>query len=92
MANEQRFYRHVENLDDAKTAIRELTDHSYDLREQMDEMRAQHKSAIDGVQVQMKKLGSALNSQINGLNVKGVPPANGQTLKWNASTGQIEWT
>jgi hypothetical protein len=29
---------------------------------------------------------------INGLNVKAVPPKSGQTLKWNAATGQIEWT
>jgi hypothetical protein len=32
------------------------------------------------------------NSQISGLNVKAVQPSDGQTLAYNASSGQIEFT
>jgi len=35
---------------------------------------------------------SASNSKVNGLYVKAVPPADGQTLKYVAKTGQIEWS
>lgn len=31
------------------------------------------------------------NSRISGFNVVGTPTTTGQTLQWNASTGQIEW-
>jgi hypothetical protein len=88
MANQGRFYRKVETMEDAQVAIRELTDHTYDLRAQVDG----HKKTIEQNQKQISALGTALNSQINGLNVKAIPPTNGQTLKWNAATGQIEWT
>jgi hypothetical protein len=88
MANENRFYRKVNTLEDAELAIRELTDHTYDLRKQIDG----HKKTIDQMQKQTSALGTALNTQINGLNVKAVPPTNGQTLVWNAATGQVEWT
>ena len=35
---------------------------------------------------------SSPTSTISGLQVSGSPTANGQSLKWNASTGQIEWS
>lgn len=92
MPNEQRFYRHVSTIEEAHTAIKELTDHTYDLRQQMSEMKDAHAKAMDGVHKKVQELGTALNSQINGLNVKAVPPAHGQTLKWNAATGQVEWS
>jgi len=87
MANKGRFYRNVTSIEEANVAIKELTDHTYDLRDQING----HKKTIEHMQKQ-QGLGTALNSQINGLNIKAVPPTNGQTLKYNAATGQIEWT
>jgi hypothetical protein len=38
------------------------------------------------------KATSTINTKVNGLNVKAVPPTNGQTLKYNSATGQVEWS
>lgn len=35
--------------------------------------------------------GGPSNTKIGGLNVIGIPPADGQVLTYNAATGQIEW-
>lgn len=92
MANERRYYRQVSTIEEAHLAIKELTDHTYDLRSQIAEMKDSHAKAMNGMQKQVSQLGTALNSQVNGLNVKAVPPTNGQVLKYNSATGQIEWT
>ena len=91
MANQDRFYRKVGNLEEAQTAIHELTDHTYELRQQMSEMKDRHEKAVNGMHVQLAALGKGINSQICGLNVSGSPTANGQKLTWNAATGQLEW-
>ena len=95
MANPQRFYRNVGNLDEAKTAIHELTDHTYELREQMSAMKDDHAKAMDGVQKQISSLNSGLNSQVAGISVKSVTDSaslkNGYTIRYNSATGQFEF-
>ena len=87
MANEQRFYRKVSSVEEAQTAIHELTDHVYDLRGQVDD----HKRTIEQMKSSQYESVKEFNTKINGLFIKGIPPANGQKLTWNAATGQIEW-
>ena len=37
------------------------------------------------------KATSTINTKVNGLNVKAIPPSNGQKLTWVAASGQLEW-
>jgi hypothetical protein len=87
MANKQRYYPQVKDVESANVAIHQLHDHVYDLRSQLDE----HKATIDKMQKEKATLNSGVNTQIGGLNVSGSPTANGQKLVWNAGTGQLEW-
>ena len=71
-------------------AHREAFNKIYQLQDQLDR---RHKE-LDG---KISSLGKAQmpngpsNTKIQGLNVGGTPPQNGQKLTYNAATGQIEW-
>jgi hypothetical protein len=97
LPNPQRFYREVRSLDDAKTAIHELTDHTYDLREQV----AGHERTIADLHGKLKAQAGAsaakqaFTGDIQGIKVKAVTDPlslkNGWTLKYNAATGELEF-
>jgi len=69
-------YNHVYALTDALAAA-----HS-----RMAEMEKSHQA------LQQQVANGPSNTKIAGLNVRATPPLNGQSLKYNAATGQIEWT
>ena len=95
MPSERRFYRQVGSVEEAQTAIHELTDHTYELRRQMEEMRGQHAEAMAGMKKQVAKLGDLLNTQVAGINVKATTDAlslqNGYTIRFNSATGEFEF-
>src|ERR1039458_6660855 len=72
---------------------RALYDHMYaqqrkntDLEGQLAELQKSHGT------LQGKGANGPSTTKIQGLNVKGVAPKDGQTLKYVAATGEIEWT
>ncbi len=97
MPNVQRFYRQVTTIDDAHTAIKELTDHVYELRQRLDAHHEQLGKITTGSASAASKptLNSGLNSQIAGISVKSVTDPstlkNGYTIRYNAATGQFEF-
>jgi hypothetical protein len=103
MANQQRFYREVNSLDDAKTAIKELTDNQYSMRDQIN----QHKTTIDGHEktiaghkqtIKQMQQRQSSNDNLQGIKIKGITSpgtgglANGMTLKYNSASGQFEFS
>lgn len=93
MPNPQRFYRDVKSLEDAKTAIHELTDHAYNMREQLEG----HKKTIAELHGKIKAQNGkkAFTGDIQGIKVKAVTDMlslkNGWSLKYNAATGELEF-
>lgn len=72
--------------------FRLLFNHVYALQDSLAEakgriadMEKSHKSLSDQVAA------GPSTTKIQGLNVKGVPPTNGQVLTYNSATGDIEW-
>jgi hypothetical protein len=71
--------------------IYDLQDTVKSLQSQLGEHAGKIQSAhskADAAQSEAKKAGGT----INGLNVKAIPPADGQTLKYSKKSGQIEWS
>jgi len=72
-------------------------DHIYALQDQMAAQHAELKKAHADLKTQMGTLqqqqfpNGPSNTKIQGLNVRGAPPTNGQTLKYNSATGDISW-
>lgn len=71
-------------------AHRQLYDTVYAMQ---DEQEAGKKAMQSKSEVPAAKFpNQANNTLISGLPVNGNQPQHGQTLKWNANTGQIEWS
>lgn len=82
--------------EDVFNAHRQAFDQIYDLHDKLKVMTSDLQTKID----QVNKIAAAannglqqqqLNTKINGFSVTNTIPTNGQTLKYNATTGQIEW-
>ena len=93
MANPQRYYHRVTDIASAHEAIKQVTDHNYDLRERLDHlegiMRRMH-SGPPGMPAQPGFVGN-----VQGINVKAVTDPlslkQGWSLKYNAATGELEF-
>lgn len=88
----QRWYPH---FDDHATheAFRVAFDHLYSLHDQVQAVHSQLKgTTASGDGAKPASAGGPSTTKIGGLFVAAVPPLDGQTLKYNAKTGQIEWT
>lgn len=77
-------------------ALRRAWDEIYKLQDAMTDQVRRHEARMPRGGAAAKgtnpnALGSGLNTQVAGMNVSGSPTANGQTLKWNSATGQLEW-
>jgi hypothetical protein len=92
-ANANRYYPSPTKTGALHEDFRKLFDHVYSLQDQL--------TAAHGKLAEMESRHGKLSQQvangpsttkIQGLPIKGVPPMNGQALKWNAATGEIEWT
>jgi len=73
--------------------FRLLFDHVYKLQDQLRDSHSKMaalQSKHDTLKQQVDNGPST--TKIQGLNVKGVPPTNGQKLTYNAATGDIEWS
>lgn len=85
----QRWYPH---FDDHATheAFRVAYDRIYELHDKLQDAHAK----LDGMAKpsQAGDAGGPSTTKIGGLRVAATPPADGQSLKYNAKTGQIEWT
>jgi hypothetical protein len=88
---QNRYYPSKER--DPNNDLRILFDHVYGLRDQLTEtqgkladMTAKHGKLAEQV------ANGPSTTKIQGLNVKAVQPLDGQSLKYNAATGDIEWT
>jgi hypothetical protein len=75
------------------TEWRQVFDHMYaqqrknaELEEKLAALTRKHGA------LQQQVANGPSTTKIQGLNIKGVPPTNGQALKYNAATGDIEWT
>jgi hypothetical protein len=88
-----RYYPSAAKTGELHDSWRMLFDHMYEqqrrnseLSSQLDDLRKSH-SALSA-----QVANGPSTTKIQGLNVKAVQPTNGQSLKYNAATGEIEWT
>jgi len=78
--------------------VRQLTDLIYGQQSQLATLQSSHDAMSEKLKAHgsrmdsVEKAGGPSTTKITGLFVKAVPPANGQTLKYNAASGQIEWS
>lgn len=91
-ANQNRYYPSRTKVGNLHDDFRKLFDHVYALQDRLDasqsrvaELEKSHNSMAATVAQ------GPSNTKIGGFNVRGTPPANGQTLKYNAATGDISW-
>lgn len=79
----QRYYPSPDNYQNHQQwqDMRILYDHMHEVKEK----------GAEKAPVPTTKAGGPSNTKIAGLNVVGTP-TNGQTLKYNSKTGQLEWS
>ena len=103
MANPARYYPKVENLDEAHEAIKQLHDHVYTLRDDLQAMRQSMTAMHESQQKTMAKVASlpatappGIVDNLAGVRIKVVTSpdqlTNGMTVKYNAATGQFEFS
>lgn len=71
---------------DAHKKTRDLL---YDLHDKLNLFMHEQKSNVGQKQ---QEAGGPSNTKIAGIFVQAIQPKNGQTLKYNSSTGQLEWS
>jgi hypothetical protein len=92
MANKQRYYPHVEGDESVQRAIRELHDHVYDLRDELDA----HRNTIAQMKGQQSQQKPPLpyNDNFLGIKLKAVTDPTtlktGYSWKYNEATGAFE--
>ena len=72
-------------------AHRQAFDQIYSLQDQLNTLHSSLKGNSKVAAVGREN-GGPSDTTINGLFVKAVPPKHLQTLKYNANSGQIEWS
>ena len=100
MANVKKWYPSTADFPDPKQheAIRQILDLVYSQQGQIDASQEEHgktAAALKSHDSRIKKTeeaGGPTTTKITGLRVKGVPPKDGQSLKYSAASGDIEWT
>jgi hypothetical protein len=95
-----RWYPNKSDFPDDKQfeVVRQLTDLIYGQQSQLAALQSSHDSMQEKLNThgsrmdKVEKAGGPSTTKITGLFVKAVPPTNGQTLKYNAASGQVEWS
>jgi hypothetical protein len=72
---------------------RQILDHVYQLNDRLDKLDAQQKGATAKPSPASPATGpgSSSHTTIAGIAVKGTTPANGNTIRYNATSGQFEF-
>ena len=78
-------------------AHKKAFDEIYALHDKLTAMQADLQSKLDAAnakahQAQQDAANQKVFTKISGLEVKATLPQNGQVLKFNSASGQIEWT